>query len=68
MTPTPRQIGMTLRPLRDAKGMSQAALAKKARIPREHLSRLEAGRFDPSVGVLQRLATALRVSLMEPLG
>jgi transcriptional regulator with XRE-family HTH domain len=65
MTPTPRQIGMTLRKLRDEKGMSQTALAKKARISREHLSRLEAGRYDPSVGVVQRLAKALGVSLTE---
>jgi transcriptional regulator with XRE-family HTH domain len=68
MTPTPRQIGMKLRQLREAKGMSQTALAKKARISREHLNRLEAGRFDPAVGVVQRLAKALRVPLMELLG
>lgn len=65
MTPTPRQIGMKLRQLRDAKGMSQATLANKARISREHLSRLEGGRYDPSVGVVQRLAKALGVSLTE---
>ena len=68
MTPTPRQIGMKLRKLRSAKGMSQTALAKKARISREHLSRLEAGRYDPSVGVVQRLAKVLGVPLMELLG
>jgi transcriptional regulator with XRE-family HTH domain len=68
MTPTPRQIGMKLRKLREAKGMSQTALAKKARISREHLNRLEAGRFDPAVGVVQRLAKALGISLMELLG
>jgi XRE family transcriptional regulator, regulator of sulfur utilization len=68
MTPTPRQIGMKLRKLRATRGMSQTALAKKARISREHLSRLEAGRYDPSVGVVQRLAKALGVPLMELLG
>jgi len=30
---------------------------------REHLSRLEAGRYDPAVGLVQRLAKALGVSL-----
>ena len=59
---------MDLSQLRDGKGMSQTALAKKARLSREHLSRLEAGRYDPSVGVVQRLAKALGVSLMELLG
>jgi transcriptional regulator with XRE-family HTH domain len=65
MAPTPRQIGVNLRTLREAKGMSQTALAKKARISREHLNRLEAGRYDPAVGVVQRLAKGLGVSLME---
>jgi len=63
-----RQIGMTLRKIREAKGMSQTALAKKARLSREHLNRLEADRFDPAVSVVQRLAKALGVPLMEMLG
>jgi transcriptional regulator with XRE-family HTH domain len=48
--------------------MSQTALARKARLSREHLSRLEAGRYDPSVGVVHRLEKGLRASLMERLG
>jgi transcriptional regulator with XRE-family HTH domain len=56
---------MKLRKLRDAKDMSQTTLAKKAHISREHLSRLESGLYDPSVGVVQRLAEALGVSLTE---
>ena len=48
--------------------MSQTALARKARLSRERLSRLEADRYDPSVGVVQRLAKALGASLMELLG
>jgi hypothetical protein len=32
------------------------------------LNRLEAGRFDPAVGVVQRLAKALGMPLMELLG
>ena len=47
---------------------SQTPLARKARLSSEHLSRVEAGRYDPSVGVEQRLAKALGVSLMELLG
>jgi transcriptional regulator with XRE-family HTH domain len=68
MTPTPRQIGMKLKKTREGKSMSQTALAKKARLSREHLNRLEAGRYDPTVGVVQRLAKALGVPLMELLG
>jgi transcriptional regulator with XRE-family HTH domain len=65
MTPTPRQIGMKLKALRTAKGMSQTALAKKAKITREYVNKLEAGRYDPTVGVLQRLAKALGVPVTE---
>lgn len=56
---------MKLRKLREAKGMSQEALAKKARITREYVNKLEAGRYDPTIGTLQRLAKALGVSVMS---
>jgi transcriptional regulator with XRE-family HTH domain len=52
---------MKLKQLREAKGMSQAALAKKAQLTREHVNRLEAGRHGPTMAVLQRLAKALGV-------
>jgi DNA-binding XRE family transcriptional regulator len=48
MSSMPRPLGTTLRTLRDETSMSQTALATKARIPREHLSHLEAGRYEPS--------------------
>ena len=52
---------MTLRRRRQAKGLSQAALARKARLSRVYVSNLEAGKYDPTLGVLQRLAKALGV-------
>jgi transcriptional regulator with XRE-family HTH domain len=58
---TPRQIGMHLRNIRVAKGLSQTELAKKAQVSRAYVFRLEAGGSDPTVGVLQRLAKALGV-------
>ena len=61
MTRTPRQIGMKLKAVREAKELSQAELASKARITREYVNRLEAGRSNPTIGVLQRLAKALGV-------
>lgn len=54
-TPTPKQIGMTLKRIRKQKGLSQYALAKTAGVSREHLRTLEAGKSDPTVGMLQRL-------------
>jgi transcriptional regulator with XRE-family HTH domain len=65
MSPTPRQIGMKIKRLREARGLSQYALAKKAKISREYVNKLEAGRYDPTVGVLQRLAKALRVPVAQ---
>jgi transcriptional regulator with XRE-family HTH domain len=61
MTPTPRHLGMKLKALREQQGMSQAALGKKAKLTREHVNRLEAGRHGPTMAVLQRLAKALGV-------
>jgi transcriptional regulator with XRE-family HTH domain len=54
-------MGMTLKKLRTAKGLSQDALARRAKITREYVNKLEAGHYDPTVGVLQRLAKALGV-------
>jgi len=56
---------MRLRKTRKAKGMSQYALAEKARVSREYIRLLEAGRSDPTVGMLTRLAKALGVPLKE---
>jgi transcriptional regulator with XRE-family HTH domain len=62
MTMSPaRRMGKTLRQLREARTMSQAALAAKAKISAGYLLRLEAGRQDPTLGVLERLAKALGV-------
>jgi len=68
MAPNPRQLGMRIKALREARGMSQAALAQHARISRRYLIRLERGGSDPTVGVVRRLAKALGVTLMELLG
>jgi transcriptional regulator with XRE-family HTH domain len=65
MTTTPKRLGMRLKKLRAARGMSQDALAKKADITREYVNKLEAGRYDPTVSVVQRLAKALKVSVAE---
>jgi transcriptional regulator with XRE-family HTH domain len=67
MTPTPRQIGMQLKRIRKAKGLSQYALAKATKPPvsREYVRKLEAGASDPTIGMLQRLAEALGVSVAE---
>ena len=67
MAPKER-LALRLRRLRDVRGLSQTALAEKARISRGYLARLEAGQQDPTLGVLERLAKALRVPVTELLG
>jgi transcriptional regulator with XRE-family HTH domain len=52
-----------LRQLRESRGLSQTALASKAGVSREYLWRLEHGRQEPTFGVLEKLAKALRVKV-----
>jgi transcriptional regulator with XRE-family HTH domain len=61
MSPTAKQIGARIRRLRKAKALSQAALAKRARLTRVYVTRLEAGRQDPSLSTINALAKALGV-------
>jgi transcriptional regulator with XRE-family HTH domain len=45
--------------------MSQAALAKRARLTRVYITRLESGKQDPSLSTINALAKALRVPVTE---
>jgi transcriptional regulator with XRE-family HTH domain len=65
VTLTPKHLGARVRRAREAAGLSQRAVAAKAGLAREHLLRLEAGRADPSVGNLARIARAIGVELTE---
>jgi transcriptional regulator with XRE-family HTH domain len=58
-------MGAAIKRLREAKGLSQVVLAQRAKITREYVNRLEAGRYDPTVGTLQRIARALGVPVTE---
>ena len=68
MSPTKQQMGRRLKKLREERDMSRAALAKAAGISREYVRRLEAGEYDPTVGMIQKLAKALGVPVTELLG
>jgi transcriptional regulator with XRE-family HTH domain len=56
---------MRLKQLRESRGLTQEALAKRAGISRAYLARLEMGRHDPHLSRLRKLAKALRVSVAE---
>ena len=56
-------MGTRIRRLRKAKDMSQAALAKRARLTRVYITRLESGQQDPSLSTINAIAKALGVSV-----
>ena len=62
---TPKQMGRRLQALREARDLSRQQLAERAGLSREYVRRLEAGEYDPTVGMLQKLAKALKVTLAE---
>jgi len=63
--PAQKRLAMKIKRLRAAQGMTQEVLAKKAGLARVHIARLEAGNHDPTLGTLQRLAKALKVTVGE---
>ena len=68
MGPTARQFGRRLRALREAAGKSQGDLADSARLSRTDVNQLEAGKRDPSLSTLTRLARSLGVKLEAFIG
>jgi len=63
---SPKRLSRVLRALREAKGLSQVALAEKAKVERTYLVKLESGdKTNPSLDVLKRLARALGVPVTE---
>ena len=52
-----------LKELRKEKGLTLAALAKRAGVTLSYIGRLEIGRHDPQLSTLQKIAKALGVSL-----
>jgi transcriptional regulator with XRE-family HTH domain len=60
-----QRIALNLRRLRNARALTQADVAKKAGLSREYLSRIEGGRQDPTVGTLEKIAKALKVTVVD---
>ncbi len=63
----PKQInpafGQRLQELREAAGLTQAALAEKSGVPLGSVREVEQGRREPLFGVMQRLAAVLKADL-----
>ncbi len=59
-------FGHRLRTLREAKGLTQAEVAKRAGLHRVYITMLEAGtKGNPSLTTIQRLARALRLPVVK---
>lgn len=58
-------VAWNLRRLRVERGIAQEALAVDAEIDRTYVSRLERNMENPTVAVLERLARALGVEIVE---
>lgn len=63
---SPQRIGRVLKRLREEKGLSQAALAKKSGVAQGYISEMEAGeKKNPGIETLKNLARALGVPVTE---
>jgi transcriptional regulator with XRE-family HTH domain len=59
------RFGRRIRELRDARNMNQTALAERIGTKQETISRIENGRQETCLNLIDELADALRVSLSE---
>ncbi len=59
---------MRVKTYRERRKLTQEELAGRAGISRTYLARLETGKHDPTVSVLEKLAKALRVKVGTLLG
>jgi XRE family transcriptional regulator, regulator of sulfur utilization len=59
------RLGRNVRTLREARGMTQAQMARLASLPRATWANLESGAANPTLAVLDRVATAFQVTLEE---
>ncbi|MGZ9125117.1 MAG: helix-turn-helix domain-containing protein [Candidatus Binatia bacterium] len=60
-----QEIGTTIRKMRIEKGITQQALARAAGMIRANLSRIEASKHRPTLETIERIATALKVSVAD---
>jgi transcriptional regulator with XRE-family HTH domain len=59
------QVATQVRELRRARHLSQRQLAARMEVPRTYISKIENGKAVPTLGSLERLATALNVEVRQ---
>jgi transcriptional regulator with XRE-family HTH domain len=62
-TVSPKRLGVTIKRLREQRGLTQDALAKKAGVHRVYVAQIEAQTKVPSIATLEKLAKALGVKV-----
>ncbi len=60
-----QKIGQRIRELRESKGISQQNLAAICNFEKANLSRIEAGRTNPTVSTLYKISQALEITISE---
>lgn len=60
-----KKIGERIRDLRESKGISQQNLAAICNFEKANLSRIEAGRTNPTVSTMYKISQALDITLTE---
>ncbi|WP_346855412.1 helix-turn-helix transcriptional regulator [uncultured Draconibacterium sp.] len=60
-----QKIGTRIRDLRESKGISQQNLAAICNFEKGNLSRIEAGRTNPTISTLYKISQALEITLSE---
>lgn len=60
-----RKLGLKIKQMRTEKGLSQLALGIDIEVEKSNISRLEAGRVNPRIYTLYKVAKALEVTLPE---
>jgi transcriptional regulator with XRE-family HTH domain len=60
-----QRLGKNIQRVRKVRGMSQETLAEVVNISRTHMGHIEQGRRVPSIKLLDKIASALKVPLSE---
>ncbi|MEM9073503.1 MAG: XRE family transcriptional regulator [Myxococcota bacterium] len=68
VTRSSENLARNVRQLREARGLSQAQLAKLSGVPRPTWANLESGAANPTLAVLLKVSATLQVSLEELVG
>jgi transcriptional regulator with XRE-family HTH domain len=65
VTDTGMQVSHQVKEIRRARHLSQRQLASRMQVPRTYISKIENGKAIPTLGSLERLATALGVDICQ---